>query len=63
MCRLFHALTQFLFTTSEKCECTTCECANADVGKLESFKRIPETLGTEIKHPADHPESNFWQLS
>ena len=36
-----------------------CGCKTQDLGKLESFKRIPETLGTEIKHPADHPESNF----
>ena len=72
ICRLFHFLEQFFFTTSEtelsyyhqKVSVWVAErLKNKDLRKLKNFKKISEMLGFDDKYPAVQPKAKFWRLS
>ena len=68
ICRLFHFLAQFVFTTSETelnyyHHRVNVQVETYDLRKLGNFKKIPEMLGFDDEYPAVHPKAKFWGFS
>ena len=72
ICRLFHFLARFLFTTSDTeldyyQNKTSVRVASgvperlkpSDLRKFENFKKISELLGFEGEYPGGYPKANF----
>ena len=72
ICRLFHFLARFLFTTSDTVldyyhnkkslrvsSRVTERLEHSDLRKFGNFKKIPEMLGFEGEHPGGYPKANF----
>ena len=72
ICRLFHFLARFLFTTSDTeldyyHNKTSVRVASrvperlkpSDLRKFGNFKKIPEMLGFEGEYPGGYPKANF----
>ena len=75
ICRLFHVLVQFFFTTSKSelhyyHQRVNVQVASRvlerrktqDLRKLRNFKKISEKLGTDSKSSVGYPKAKLWQV-